>query len=72
MAKYNIEEVIEAVKKFDLGCGIYNSRNIVGDEMETVYSKDGVTIDACYNWDYIEVFGLTDEDFKQVLAAIKS
>lgn len=71
MAKYDIKEVIEAVKKFDLGCGIYNSRNIVGDKMETVYSKDGVTIDACYYWEYIEVFGLTYDDFRSVLASIE-
>lgn len=48
------------------GCGIFNSRNIVGDSMTTIYDEpaDRVIVDACYCYDYIEIFGLTDEEFK--------
>lgn len=31
--------------------------------METIYEKDGITIDICYDWDYFEVFGMTNEEF---------
>ncbi len=43
--------------------GIFNSRNIVGDEMFTVYNQDGLVIDICYRYGYLEVFGLSDEEF---------
>ena len=47
-------------------CGIFNSRNICGDPMTTIYDEpaDGVVVDACYEYDYIEIFGLTDEEFE--------
>ena len=48
------------------GSGIFNSRNISGDPITTIYDEpaDGVVVDACYGYDYIEIFGLTDEEFK--------
>ena len=48
------------------GCGIFNSRNISGDSMTTIYDEpaDRVLVDACYDYDYIEIFGLTDEEFE--------
>lgn len=47
-------------------CGIYNCRNTVGDEMTTIYSEpaEGVVVDACYPYDYIEVFGLSMDEFR--------
>lgn len=46
--------------------GIFDCRNVVGDQMETIYDKDGVKIDICRYWGYFEVFGLTDEEFAEV------
>lgn len=43
--------------------GIYDSRNTVGDRMFTIYDKENVQIDACYDYGYIEIFGLTPEEF---------
>lgn len=45
----------------------FNTRNIVGDSMETVYEKNGITVDYCYYYDYIEIFGLTDEEFEDLI-----
>lgn len=45
----------------------YNCRNTEGDEMETIYEKDGITVDFCWNFSYIEVFGLTEAEFNQLL-----
>ena len=45
----------------------FNSRNIVGDSMETVYDKDGITVDYCSYWEYIEIFGLTEKQFESLL-----
>lgn len=47
-------------------CGIFSSRNLVGDQMFTVYDEDGLTIDICYYYSYFEVFGLSDEDFAKL------
>lgn len=51
---------------FTNGVQMFNSRNTVGDEMHTIYDKDGITVDICYDWGYIEIFGLTDEEFETV------
>ena len=52
----------------DARCGIFKTRNTVGDPMETIYSDDEITIDICYGWEYFEVFGLTDAEFKDLRA----
>lgn len=47
----------------DAECGIFNTRNIVGDSMHTLYVDDELQIDICYGWSYYEVFGLNAEEF---------
>lgn len=47
-------------------CGIFNTRNIVGDTMTTIYSDDELTIDICYDYSYFEVFGLSDDEFNEL------
>ena len=46
----------------------FNTRNMCGDPMETLYSEDGVTLDYCASYGYFEVFGLTGEEFIQLKA----
>ena len=46
--------------------GIFDSRNTVGDRMKTIYEEDGITVDVCYRWDYIEVFGLSVPEFQDL------
>ena len=45
----------------------FNTRNIVNDSMETVYDEDGITVDYCYGYEYIEIFGLTDVEFEDLI-----
>lgn len=47
-------------------CGIFNTRNIAGDWMTTIYADGELTIDICYGWNYFEVFGLSDEEFDEL------
>ena len=47
-------------------CGIFDSRNIIGDWMTTIYNDGELTIDICYSWNYFEVFGLSDEEFDEL------
>lgn len=64
----NFEKAKEIVKEYyeDGDCGIFNSRNIAGDKMETIYKNGSLTIDICFLYAYFEVFGLSDEDFEKL------
>jgi hypothetical protein len=33
---------------------------------ETVYEDDGLSINVCYYYSYLEVFGLSDTEFKEL------
>ena len=58
--------VIEHIDEVPWKCGIFSTANIVGDSIEVIYNNDGIVIGACLYWDYIEIFGLTDDEFKEV------
>lgn len=45
----------------------FNTKNLVGDPMETVYNEDGIRVDYCYFYNYIEIFGLTQKQFESLL-----
>lgn len=45
----------------------FNTKNIVGDSMVTVYNEDGIIVDYCYYYSYIEIFGLTEEEFEDLI-----
>lgn len=47
-------------------CGLFNSKNVVGDVMTNIYKDDDIQIDICYYWSYFEVFGLTDAEFDKL------
>lgn len=67
-AKTNLEIAKEIIEEnfTDADCGLFNSRNLVGDPMITIYRKDGLTIDICRRWAYFEVFGLSADEFKEL------
>lgn len=54
------------------GFGIFDTRNMVGDFMRTIFNEDGLTIDICDGWRYFEVFGLTDEEFLELKSFYES
>lgn len=57
--------VVKAYYRFAY-CGIFDTRNIVGDETLTIYEGNGLTIDICFNYSYFEVFGLSDVEFEEL------
>ena len=63
-----VKKVKEVIKEHvsEARCGIFDCRNIAGDSMDNIYDDGDVQIDICYGWEYFEVFGLTDEEFKEV------
>ena len=67
----DIKKLIEFLKKkFPNGIQMFDTRNFVGDQMFTIYNEDGFVVDYCYEYGYIEVFGLSDEAFNRLDAEI--
>jgi hypothetical protein len=62
----NLEKAKKVIRERYVPCGIYNSRNFLGDPMDTIYTDDNLQIDICYYYDYFEVFGLTDAEFAEL------
>lgn len=56
----------------DAMCGLFFTPNWAGDPMSTIREEDGVTIDICYEYEYFEVFGLTEEEENELLAFYNS
>ena len=66
LTKLDIAKIIISERISSADCGIYNSRNIFGDPMTTVYRGNHLTIDICYPYAYFEVFGLSEKEFKEL------
>lgn len=49
-----------------LGMQVFNCESLVGDARECVYSEDGIEVLVSYYWDYVEVLGISDEEFKAI------
>lgn len=47
-------------------CGIFDTRNLISDPMETLYADSEVIIDICRPYIYFEVFGLSKEEFSEL------
>lgn len=72
MRKLEIAKKVIAKYINDAKCGIFDTRNIVGDFMENIYESEDLIIDICYGWAYFEVFGLTDSEFVELEKYYKS
>ena len=63
---YNFEEVKDFIKKKkyqDKKWQVYNTGSIMPDPRKQVYNKDGVKILECSYYGYIEIFGITQEEY---------
>ena len=65
-------EEFELVKKIlednivNAHCGIFDTRNIAGDEMFNIFNGKYFTVDICYFYSYYEVFGTHKNEFKEL------
>ena len=59
LKKFLKEKFKEKIQAFD-------TRSTVGDSVETIYNEDGITVDYSYYYGYIEIFGLTDEEYQEL------
>lgn len=56
-------DFLKSDKGYIPASGVYCLKSDCGDEMTTIYNEDGITVDVCYDWDYIEVLGLSTPEF---------
>lgn len=42
------------------------SRNTAGDVLDAIYDEDGIQVDRCYYYDYIEIFGLNEKEKEEI------
>lgn len=49
-----------------LGMQVFNCESLVNDARECVYSENGIRVLVSYYWDYVEVLGISDEEFKAI------
>lgn len=64
--KLNIAKKIIQEHYKEANCGIFNCRNTVGDPMTQIYGDGDLFIDICYYYSYFEVFGLSNDEFKEL------
>lgn len=63
-----LEVAKQIIRKYykDADCGLIRSRNVLDNWLLTLYHKDGLTINICYDYRYFEVFGLSDDEFNEL------
>ena len=67
MNSESIKNLRDFIVKMGLkGTQTFSTRNIAGDSMTTIYDSDGITVDFCQQYNYLEVFGLTDEQYQSL------
>lgn len=48
-------------------CGLFDTRNIVGDTMSNLFDGEYFQVDICYHYSYFEVFGTTQNEFDELI-----
>ena len=63
-----LKEVKKLIKKHygSADGGMFFTRNIAGDTMETIYKGMFFTLDVCWYWGYYELFGCTEDEEEEV------
>ena len=64
----NLEKAKEIIKKHyrKAECGLFDTRNCVGDKMKTIYQDEDLQIDIALDYEYFEVFGLDCNEFDEL------
>lgn len=62
-----IEKLIIFLKEnFEKGIQMFDTPNIVGDFTVPIYEKYDILVLFAPEYDYIEIFGISDEEFERV------
>ena len=47
---------------------MFRTRCVFPDTMERIYYADDIKVDFCPGWVYLEIFGLTDDEYAEVFS----
>lgn len=62
-----MNKLIEFLKdRFPDGVQAFDTKSIVGDRMVTIYYDGKIVVGYCPYYEYIEILGLTKEQFEKV------
>lgn len=62
-----IENLVVFLKEnFEKGIQMFDTANIAGDFMVPIYKKDDISVFFAPGYNYIEIFGISDEEFERV------
>lgn len=60
----------EGIQKFyemPIPIQAFTTKNIANDRTIRIFNKYGITIEYCYTYDYIEIFGITGDEYIELL-----
>ena len=62
------QRLVEFLRKSDfLGMQVFDSESLVGDCRDLVYDEDGIEVYVCYYYEYVEILGLSKDEFNQLV-----
>lgn len=62
-----LERLKKVLKDNDLlGEQCFDCESLVGDPRETIYNEDGIKVLVCYYYEYVEILGLSDDEYKSI------
>lgn len=63
-----IEKLIDFLKnRFIGGIQMFNTPSIAGDFRVPIYNEDGIKVLLAPYYEYIEIYGISDEEFERVM-----
>ena len=72
MSVLRIEKLIKFLKeRFEDGIQMFDTPSIVDDFRVPIYNKDEITVLWAPYYEYIEIFGISSEEFERVMKEAK-
>ena len=72
MSVLRIEKLIKFLKeRFEDGIQMFDTPSLVNDFRLPIYSEDEITVLWAPGYDYIEIYGISDEEFERVMKEAK-
>ena len=72
MSVLRIEKLIKFLKeRFKDGIQMFDTPSMVDDFRVPIYNKDEITVLWATHYEYIEIYGISDEEFERVMKEAK-
>lgn len=67
-----IEKLIKFLKeRFENGMQMFDTPSLANDYRIPIYVEGDITVLYAPSWDYIEIYGISDEEFERVMKEAK-